>query len=250
MSDNRNSPPSLASDLLRQGLESVAASSGDPELFGVDSLLGFLLAERGLPRLIKDICEQPEALAWSAERSSLHPLGFEKLILARVDEYTLRSHIWRSPLMGDQIHNHTAPFASRILCGGYLEKRFRVLPLREQQNEALASQYSHFIYPSGRGMLETRPVLQGQVLLEESVQMPRRAGDQFVVPQTELHLTEVIEMDVPTMSCLIQAPNQTKWTDVYTRSKQLEEPSTQTFTPQALKDTLEQLFIVSSRVLG
>lgn len=207
--------------------------------FGVEAILDRVLANHTLNELLDDLRARPQALQWSMSQSTPHPLGFDKIILARAHGYTLRCHIWKPSDGHGHIHNHAAPFASWILSGGYLEKRFQTV---DSSSEASGEshQFWRFAYPSGFGLEMSQPVSKGQVFLREAAEIQRKQGDQFVVPHNELHMTEKIVTEVPTISLLVQAPIQTQWTDVYVKSSVLEgHQKAQQFTQESFMRSLD-----------
>lgn len=241
MHNQQNSPDSLAHTLLIAACSAVNASPNSLKHHGVKAILENVLAKNALAALLDDLCAQPQALEWSMSQSTPHPLGFDKIILARANGYTLRCHIWKPSDGYEHIHNHAASFASRILSGGYVERRFQ-LATSTEETRVKSQSFWNFMYPSGFGLEMCQPVLKGQVFLQEIAEMRRQKGDQFVVPHDELHMTEKIVASVPTISVLIQAPIQTQWTDVFVKSSVLEEhQKMELFTRESFRVALESL---------
>jgi hypothetical protein len=116
-----------------------AAGVGQPTLRTAVSRIS---PSRQLGILLRSILDDPESLAEAAAQSYVHPLGFDKLVLATTPNFQLRLHVWWPGHGGtvEDVHNHRFPFGSSVL-HGELEMRTFVrasdgLPMEEYEESA------------------------------------------------------------------------------------------------------------------
>jgi hypothetical protein len=141
-----------------------------------------MLLKNALQRLKSD----PAALRAVASRSSVHPNGFAKVVLARGDDWSLRLHVWSPEIAvagedGDP-HGHRWAFASWIIAGVLRETRFAVA--REGRP------FRHYEYLGSKAASRRTNREDGTVGLVQVEEIDRVAGTVYDRRGHEVHTAE------------------------------------------------------------
>jgi len=132
--------------------------------------------------LLSEILQDDAMLAGVASNSYVHQLGFKKFIIAQEEESELwlRLHYWPCAFEGndEDIHDHCAPFVSRVLTGG-LQHRF--------YEEQSGNDFSKFEYCFDNKTQLGASVFKGSTSLTLTGTSMTSAGRTYLMEDHQLH---------------------------------------------------------------
>jgi hypothetical protein len=145
---------------------------------------------RDKPVLLQNALEtlrgDPQAIRAVARRSSVHPNGFAKVVLARGRGWSLRLHVWMPEIGADgddgDPHGHRWAFASWIIAGVLRETRFDVA------REGRPFRHYEYLGSHSPAHLADRP--DGTVALVQVEEIDRVAGTVYHRTGHEVHTAE------------------------------------------------------------
>ncbi len=158
-------------------------------------------------QLVKSVCADDGLMVLSAQRSTRHPLGFDKFVLYATDIYQLRLHVWwPDEAHGiEHIHNHRFSFVSGIVFGKIQLASYR--SIRDGMSYARFREKRH---PSD-GMYEYHPY--GHVRVGLASLQTLCAGSAYYLDSRELHRVHAVN-DGLSATLFIRLPQVRKSTDV------------------------------------
>lgn len=132
-----------------------------------------------------------------AEGGYLHQLGFYKLILATINgayRRTIRLHYWNRYDIKDDIHDHIASFASRVLFGSLQNEIYSICPEGEQFVKEKFVADGHGCMPSERDEVKDTLTLKSREIVEvQSTYFLRYDELHRLTPKSEELITLVIQ---------------------------------------------------------
>lgn len=178
--------------------------------FSATSFAMYYSHRRLVHEIVQSICADDRLLTLCAERSTRHPLGFDKFVLHATDIYQLRIHVWWPEVVHgtEHIHNHRFSFASGIIFG-----KIHVASYRSARNGIPHARFREKRYSGG--MYEYRPYGQVQVGLASLQTLC--PGSAYYLDSGELHRVQVVDQDL-SATLFIRLSQDRKSTDVLVNS--------------------------------
>jgi hypothetical protein len=169
-----------------------------------------------LGRWLQSILDSPDQLALVADRSSVHPNGFAKIVLHAGSRYSVRLHVWKRRaglwVEDTQPHGHRWVFASWVVVGTVREVVFFS---RERPGSGVRYDW----YDYSRGQFGPQLQLIGTAALDRGDVIDRGAGVVYGRARDTLHTATPVGEDL-VASLVLQGPHHPEPTPVYVESGQ------------------------------
>ncbi len=164
-----------------------------------------------LGRWLQSILDSPDRLTVVADRSSVHPNGFAKIVLHSGCRYSVRLHVWKRRaglwVEDTQPHGHRWVFASWVVVGTVREVVFF-------SQELPGSGVRYDLYDYSRGEDGPQLELIGTAALHRGDVIDRGAGVVYGRARDTLHTATPVGDDL-VASLVLQGPHHPDPTPVY-----------------------------------